>query len=236
LAYWSHGYYYRDRLRYVGDGEMAVLVAELDGLERVQAIAERDRARELEQAERQAFQAARRQSARVDALVKVELEALGYHRLRRHHWRRRRATMPTSEIQSQVVETATLELAKLAEFVLIEAVAKGNDETYDKLSNKLQALRLELGGNDPSPALRIVVEAAVLCWAHHWLTELAAAGRPLTVSQELDRHRTWAQRRFLSALTTVERIRRLGRPKGPKVAIQVNQMMAPPEPCLALAQ
>ena len=92
VGYWSHGYYYCKR-RYVGTGEVAELAAALDDQERERARRERERARESDQAERQTLQEARRQAARVDALVKAGLEAAGLWRPQRHAWRRRKEVM-----------------------------------------------------------------------------------------------------------------------------------------------
>ena len=67
VGYWSHGYYYCKR-RYVGTGAVAELVAALDDEERERAHRQRERARESDQAQRQALQDARRQAARVDQI------------------------------------------------------------------------------------------------------------------------------------------------------------------------
>jgi len=219
---WKRGYYYDRRGCYVGTGDLAVL-AELLDLEAAElATRERSHARELEQAERQAFQAARQQARQVDSILTSGLTAAGFWRPGRHAWRKK--AMATA-IETTTVKTATLDLAKMAEFVFTQAVVK-DDRTHDKLVAKLRALRADLGGSDPSPALRLAVEAAALCWADHWILELVAAREPLGTSPALDRRRGWAQRRFLQALTTVERVRRLTRPRGPRYAIQINRAAA----------
>lgn len=232
MGYYSNGYYYRNRREYVGSGVFATFAEAIDVRDRKQAQRERERAREIEHAERQAFQAARQQARRVDLIVSRGLTAAGLHRPGRHAWRKK--AMATV-IQSPAVEAATIELAELAAFVFCQAVSKQSSTTHDALTAKLEALRAELAGPDPSPALRLAVEAAALCWADRWVVELAAASDPLGTSPALDRRRGWSQRRFSQALTTVERIRRLTRPRSPRVAIQINQMTAP-EPCLAIAQ
>ena len=218
---WKRGYYY-SRGRYVGSGAVAVLAEALDDEERVQALWERDQNREARQAELAKFQEARRQAARVDSIVSRELTAAGLHRPSRHAWRKK--SMATQQIQSPAVEAAALELAELAEFVFTEAVSKKSARTHDALTAKLKALCAELAGTDPSPALKLAVEAAALCWADWWVIELAAAANPLGASPALDRRRGWSQRRFSQALTTVERIRRLTRPRGPRVAVVVNNL------------
>jgi len=234
LGYWSHGYYYRNRRDYVGDGAVAELAEILDVEDRNQARRQRDQARELEQTERHAFQAARRQAARIDALVKAGLEPAGYHRLRRHHWRRRR-TMAT-QIQTQTVKAARFELDELVQNSYVVALSGKDSSIRRHLEAKLGALRSQLAGPDPSLALELVIAAAVHAWLDYWTVEMIAAQDPGKISEAIERRRSWSARRYNQALVTCERIRQLGRPKGPKVAIQVNQMMAPPEPCLALAQ
>ena len=232
MGYWTNGYYYRNRREYVGSGVLAVFAESLDAEAADQARRDRERASEAERTVRQEFQEARRQAVRVDSIVSRGLAAAGFWRPSRHAWRRKIMGM---QIQSPAVETATLELAELAEFVFAQAVSSKSDETHDKLTAKLRALRAELGGLDPSPALKLAVEAAALCWADRWVIELVAAANPLGASPALDRRRGWSQRRFSQALQTVEKVRRLARPRGPRVAIQINQMTAP-EPCLPIAQ
>jgi len=240
MAYWRCGYLYRivrsgnrTVTEYLGHGEPAELYARLESIaleERLAAAADR---REQARAERQAFEAARQQAARVDLIVSRGLSAAGFWRRLRHSWQRR--TAMETEIQSPAVETATLELAEMAEFVFARAVSGKSAATHDKLVARLKALRAELAGPDPSPALRLAAEAAALAWADRWVIELAAAANPLGSSPALDRRRTWSQRRFSQALQTVEKVRRLARPHGPMVAIQVNRMTAP-EPRLAIVQ
>jgi len=230
---WKKGFYYDRRGRYIGNGDLGRLAEALDNEERELAQREGDQARKRDQAERRESLLARQQAARVDSIVSQGLTAAGFWRPSRHGWRKN--SMATQQIQSAAVETATLELAELAEFAFTMAVCKKSAKTHDALVAKLRALRAELAGPDPSPALRLAVEAAALCWADRWFLELAAATKPLETSPALDRRRSWSQRRFLQALTTVERIRRLSRARVPRVAVQINQMTAP-DPCLAIAQ
>ena len=102
MGYWSSGYYYRNRRKYVGAGGLGELAEALDVEKSDQTRRQRDHARELELNERQEFQAARRDAARVDVLVKAGLEAGGYHRVSRHQWQRRRETM-AKHIESSAV-------------------------------------------------------------------------------------------------------------------------------------
>jgi hypothetical protein len=234
VGYWSKGYYYSSGHRYVGNGEVAMLAEVVDVEVLDQARRQRDQARELELTERQEFLAARRAGMKVDALVKAGLEAAGYHRLRRHHWRRRR-TMAT-QIQTQAAATATYELAEMVQASYVFALAGQSAETRDELKAKLALLRTQLAGPDPSPALELATAAAVHAWLDYWTVEMIAAVNPGNITQAVERRRIWSSRRYSQALVTCERIRQLARPRGPRVAIQVSQMITPPEPCLALAQ
>jgi len=219
---WKRGYYYSHG-QYVGTGELAQLAEVLDVEDRDQAHRERERAGEVKQAERRVFQAARRQATRVDALVKAGLEAAGYHRVKRHQWRRRRETMET-RIQSQAVTTATFELAELVQFSYVGKISGKSRETREGLEAKLASLRTQLAGPDPSPALELATAAAVHAWLDHWTVEMVAAHEPGKINVTLERRRTWSQRRLLQAVQTVERIRRLTRPRGPRVAVVVNNL------------
>ncbi len=230
VGYWSNGYYYLNRLEYVGHGPVAELAEMLDAAA-LQARRIRNQARESEQVERQAFQAARAMAGRVDALVKIGLEAAGYHRLRRHHWRRRRAM--ETQIQSEATARATFELSELVEASYVSAISGKSAAIADELQRKLATLRAELIGPDPSPSLKLAVAAAVHAWLDHWTVELIAARDPGNVTPTIERRRTWSSRRYGQALVTCERIRRLSKPRSPRVAIQVNQMIAP-SPCLAV--
>jgi hypothetical protein len=238
---WKRGYFYSRGGRYVGSGVVAVLAEALDDEERVQAIWERDQNREARQAELAKFQEVRERAARVDALVKAGLEAAGYHRARRHQWRRRRRTMET-RIQSQAVTTATFELAELVQFSYVGKISGNSRETREGLEAKLAALRTRLAGPDPSPALELATAAAVHAWLDHWTVEMVAAHEPGKINLTLERRRTWSQRRLLQAVQTVEKVRRLARPRGPKYAVQIvnnpgpQQGRAAAEPCLAIVQ
>ncbi len=136
--------------------------------------------------------------------------------------------------QNQAVEVALFELAELAEFALAQAVSKKSDKVHDGLVAKLAALCVELGGPDPSPGLRLAVEAVAMAWADKLILELAAASGPLGTSPGLDRRRGWSQRRFSTMLTAVERIRRLTRrrPEG----CDSDQSDDRSDPCLAIAR
>jgi predicted nucleic acid-binding protein len=90
-------YYYRSKreggrvvTEYVGTGEVARLLSQLDTIDRD----EREAERQAERAERERFDAEDRAVAvwckDVEAVARVALGAAGYHRHKRGEWRQRR--------------------------------------------------------------------------------------------------------------------------------------------------
>ena len=231
MGYYSNGYYYRNRREYVGSGVFATFAEAIDVRDRKQAQRERERAREIEHAERQAFQAARQQARRVDLIVSRGLTAAGLHRPGRHAWRKK--AMATV-IQSPAVEAATIELAELAAFVFCQAVSKQSSTTHDALTAKLEAVRAELAGPIPArpcglpwrPRRRAGRTGGLSSWPRR-VTPLERA--PLSIAAVAGR--SGGSRKPSRRLNNPP----LTRPRGPRYAIQINQMTAP-EPCLAIAQ
>jgi hypothetical protein len=94
---WERGYYYRVRKvngrvvrEYIGTGEMAQLVAKMEGLER--------KRRELERAERKALldelnaveNAVVQMCDRADLMARAALVSAGFRQHKRGEWRKRR--------------------------------------------------------------------------------------------------------------------------------------------------
>ena len=94
---WERGYYYRVRKQngrvvreYVGHGESAALIAEMDALERE----EREEKRDAERRERAGEQALVDQLDQLDDMAdlaaRAALLAAGFHKHHRGEWRKRR--------------------------------------------------------------------------------------------------------------------------------------------------
>jgi hypothetical protein len=122
-----------------------------------------------------------------------------------------------------LVEEAHGDLGKVIEGFFLANQFRVAPSLIAGVEAKLRLLRAELAGPDPTPALRLAVEAAAYRWLDHWSLEISVATRPGTACPALDRRRNWAHRRYLQALAAVERIRRLTRPSGPRVAVQIVQ-------------
>jgi hypothetical protein len=130
-----------------------------------------------------------------------------------------------AEIDIATTERQVMDLGRLVNVQYILAITGGDEGKVARLEAQLEALREELLAGSRSPALRLAVEDAAYRWLDHWVAELPAT-RGEAVSPEAERRRTWAHRRYLQALAAVERIRRLSRPRGPRVAVQIVQAPA----------
>jgi len=87
---------------------------------------------------------------------------------------------------------------------------------------RLMEVLTSLTGDNPSPALRLAAESATYAYLEHWLSNLSAAmarADDEAIHPALDRRQTFTQRRFLRALSTVEEIQALTRPK--RIAMEI---------------
>jgi hypothetical protein len=112
------------------------------------------------------------------------------------------------------------DLARQAQLVLIDKFGGQNLLVKEALTRKLDLLRAELAGSDPTPLERLLVERVVACWLHLHHLEITYAGRE-SMSLELgayyQRSLSAAHKRYLSALKTLAQVRKLAVP-----VLQVN--------------
>lgn len=222
MGYWSHGYYYRSRVDYCGGGELAEILATIDLDYNSERRGIRVADQQMAQADRLADQAVRQTAARVDALVRVGLEALGYHRHARGPWRRRRGVVIAISTMPGIEESRG-NLAEMAAANFLRVFAS-NSQLQANIDRKMSALRKELVDGSSSTAVHLAAEAAVLAWIDFYcatISQTSTQDRPTGVPPRLDRRVTWTQGRYLKALVTVERIRHLSRPRAPLVAVQI---------------
>ncbi len=114
------------------------------------------------------------------------------------------------------VEVLGGNLARQAETGFIEAAYPRNLMFQEALRGKLEMLRKELAGPDPTPIERLLVGRVVACWLQVQEADLhyARCKSELTLAQgdyhqrRMDR----AHRRYLSALRTLAQVRRLALP------------------------
>src|SRR5262245_49788220 len=116
----------------------------------------------------------------------------------------------------QMVDMLGGDLARQAELSLIQAAAGDSLSFKEALIRKLELLRAELAGPNPSPVERLLVERVVACWLQVQDADVryAQGQRDCTLAQGDYRQRRMdrAHRRYLSALKTLALVRKLAVP------------------------
>ncbi len=106
------------------------------------------------------------------------------------------------------------DLARRAEDSLVKVYTK-NPVIQEALHSKLNALRREIGGPDPSPLEDLLAQRIAACWLQvHYLETVYAVnaesnGLSGRWSESMQRSIDRAQRRYLSAIKTLVQVRRL---------------------------
>jgi hypothetical protein len=111
-------------------------------------------------------------------------------------------------------------LARMAQGALVERFGQKNLLVKEALRRKLETLRAELAGPDPSPLEMLLADRIVTCWLHlHHLEMLLAAKESVTFEAGgyYQRCLTSAQKRYLSAIKALAAVRKLALP-----VLQVN--------------
>jgi hypothetical protein len=120
----------------------------------------------------------------------------------------------------ELVEVLGGNLARRAEDTLVAAYCGSSHLTREAITRKMQDLRTELGGPNPSPVERLLAERAVGCWLHLSHLEVIRAGKSsmdLSLALYYEKAIDRAHRRYLSALKALVEVRRLAAP-----VLQVN--------------
>jgi hypothetical protein len=111
-------------------------------------------------------------------------------------------------------------LALMAQESLISKYCGKNLLIREGLTRKMEALRAELAGPDPTALERLLVERIVACWMRLYQLEAIYAGKD-SMSLELgayyERAITSAHKRYLSAIKTLATVRKMALP-----VLQVN--------------
>ena len=112
------------------------------------------------------------------------------------------------------------DLAHQAEHFFIEAAAGDQLAFREALTRKLELLRAELAGPDPTPLERLLVERIVACWLQVYDADLRyAQAENLSIEwrEYYQRRMDRAHRRYLTAIKTLALVRKLAVP-----VLQVN--------------
>ena len=122
----------------------------------------------------------------------------------------------------RLVELGSGDIAKTAELIQVDCFAGSDGLRFAAIRAKLDLLRSELAGPEPSPIERLLAERVALSWLDSYASDIEAEvaakkGAELKVREFHDRRRERAQKRYLSALKALAQVRKLALP-----AIQVN--------------
>ncbi len=125
-------------------------------------------------------------------------------------------------------------LAKLCDLVsntersLIDRIAgERNPLARDSIRAQLAVLKADVGGPDPSPLERLLVDRIGTCWLEvQFFTMLFAQSTEISIDQAdaLQRRIDAAHRRYLSAIRTLGQLRRLALPVIGQVNIAERQV------------
>jgi hypothetical protein len=142
-------------------------------------------------------------------------------------WKRARggdaSTLPALRTLLQnprVVDLFGGDLARLAEQSFVKAAAGDNLAFEEALVRKLDLMRAELAGPDPTPVERLLVERVVACWLQVQDADIRhAQANNLSINwgEYYQRRMDRAHRRYLSAIKALALVRKLAVP-----VLQVN--------------
>jgi hypothetical protein len=244
--------------KYACGGPMAVWMAEVDRQRREEDEARRraeraviDRWRAEEREEVAYYR-------RVESLFTAFMNAAGYHRPNRSRWGRRRVGRTHKVVaymhdrEADVLERLQDgDLKQLPEFRRIlnahpdwadlwgdpgrlalddalERLDKKNAAIGAATRHKLDALRKQLAGDDPTPIEQLLAERCVQTWYYLGHAEYLYATNDQQTYRQLEymeRRIDRAHRRFVQSLKALADVRRLGLPA---MAVQVNIAQAAP--------
>jgi hypothetical protein len=111
-------------------------------------------------------------------------------------------------------------LAKHAENALIHRFAAKDLAVGEGLRQKLEVMRGELTGPNPSPLERLLAERIATCWLHVYQLETTYASKDsmsLDLAMHFQRCIDRAHKRYLTAIKTLATVRKLALP-----VLQVN--------------
>ena len=103
------------------------------------------------------------------------------------------------------------DVSKMAERAWIAVVSPGDKLVEESIQRRLIALKAEMGGVDPNPLEKMLIDLVGVSWLAVFEAEISAAqsgGSPQQVSIRLRRAES-AQKRFLRAIKTLTTVRAL---------------------------
>jgi hypothetical protein len=144
---------------------------------------------------------------------------------------RRELRRAVRELTPDVVAEAS-DLSSRSSRLLIKTVAADDPLLEEALETRLELMRSEIAGVDPTPLEVLLVQRVVACWLVVELFEVLMAAQlyrdnknrvPLTYLKHLIRWQESAQCRYLSAIKELARVRKLqSNTPGIQVNTQIN--------------
>jgi len=246
----GHDYWYQSERRdgrvvttYIGGGDCGQLMAILQWERRL----EREDERERRRAEREAFQAEGRAFSewfdQVQALADAAIASAGFHK-RKGQWRRKTMSEkfrivatsipaedglpaldgdPPGDLAGQVSQSEVDGFGSSSEWLRLELMETSwprEPFARDMVGLKLDQVKAELEGPNPTPIERLLAERASLCWFIVNRCERdfeLLKGVTIKQAEHQQRKIDRAHARFLSAVRTLAQVRKLALP-----ALQVN--------------
>lgn len=236
-------YYYRSVWRdgrvvceYVGTGQIAEWMAQMDAMERERRAMEREHERLKRDAERLPLESTEAALAEwcgmVESAAHAALEAAGFHRHKQGEWRKRRRPVGT-EIEKKPADASRAVVARFkagdaaaeTEAILVHTICgAGPDKAAARAAAHAAIARVrdDLAGPDPSPIERLLADRVALTWydLHESESRLISAGKESMMIHQatfLEKRLDRAYRRYLMALKTLAQVRKLAGP-----TLQVN--------------
>jgi hypothetical protein len=115
-----------------------------------------------------------------------------------------------------IIEAWGGDLARRAERALLDAAAGDNLVFKEAVTRKLELLRAELAGPNPTPLERLLVDRIVACWLQVQDADVRAAralpNATLAGGDYVQRRQDRAHRRYLAAIKTLALVRKLALP------------------------
>jgi hypothetical protein len=138
-----------------------------------------------------------------------------------------------NEASPQVIARAS-DVGRRAHHLLIDTASAGDPLTQDALSGRLDMMREEIAGENPTPLEVLLTERVVSCWMLVTLFDVLMAGQlwketpkekrvPPSYLKHMIRWQESANRRYLAAIRELARVRKLQATSSPpQVNTQVN--------------
>ena len=206
---------------YYGAGNLGELAASHAQLDRLCAEAARDSLRlrrKKEAATDRQFADYRHQ---VQAVVGAVLTAYGYHRHHRGEWRKKRDVVDKTQLLK--VEMSDLSvLAAAVHRVQLTALGGVSEKVQDSILRDVANVRANLGWQSAPAHERLLIEHIGLCWLQLQLIEqfyaqnTSGTNYNQRTAEHMERRLSLAHHRYLQAVETLARIRKLN------LTIQVN--------------